>query len=259
MEGSTKKKEGRGEGRRFSLKLPDKVIHCAVGVLVVMIIAMSLLMRVGWLPIRGDTVLYLPLLAVVLLIAWGILALVRRLSNRLVRGLAGGLLGLALMVVMVIASTYISYMSFYVAPHRFTVVTSPSGREKLVVMRAFDTDEGRMEARRAARLAGREEADGEESIEDWGYIYRAYPQALNFFYKSNADVEGEVYLAIDNVSTSPDDPEAAAGEAGPDSDTAGAVHHGTLMVEWLDDEKTARFYVSDPGVAEGGECLVHLG
>ena len=30
------------------------------------------------------------------------------------------------------------------------------------------------------------------------------------------------------------------------------------MLEWLDDEATAHFYVKDPGTAEGGECTVRF-
>ena len=35
--------------------------------------------------------------------------------------------------------------------------------------------------------------------------------------------------------------------------------HGTMMLEWLDDDTTAHFYVKDPGTAEGGEYTLRLG
>ena len=33
---------------------------------------------------------------------------------------------------------------------------------------------------------------------------------------------------------------------------------GTMMVEWLEDESVAHFYVDNPGVAEGGELFVRF-
>lgn len=241
-------KKDHSERWRPALRTADKVILGVLGVLVVLIIALSIFQRCGLMPVNGAIVLYLPVLALFVLVGWGIYALVRRIGNHTVKLVVGGVLAMLAVLLLVVVFTYISYMAFYVIPQRYTAVASPSGEHKVLVMRTFDTDEAHTEARKAARLEANPGDDPEEDrIEDLGYVYRAYPQVLGIFYKANADVEGEVYLAIDAIAT----------EEGADVQATDAPH-GTLMVEWLDDGATAHFFVDQPGVAEGGDCYVRF-
>lgn len=255
------------ERRRFSLTVPDKVILAVLILLGVLILALGIVQRFGLLPINSALVLYLPMLAVAVLLGWGIYALVRRIGKPLVKGLVGGGLALLLMIVAILAFSYASYMSFYVAPQKYSTVTSPSGKHKLVVMRVFDTDEGRVEQRKAARLAraqqegdpAADETDQEASLEDWGFIYKAYPSVLGLLYRSDADVEGEIYLSISDYLQAVE--ATRTQEEGSETAEAPAEEeapHGRLMLEWLDEEQTAHFFVQDPGVAEGGECRVRF-
>ena len=243
----------QSSGRRFSLRPSDKVLLGITGVLIVLIIALSILQRCGFTPIRSTILFYLPLLALFVLVGWGVYALVRRISNRTVKMLVSIVLGMLLVLALLLVFTYVSYIAYYAVPQRYTTIVSPSGAHTLVVMRALDADETRMEARKAARLAADPDGDPESTMEDWGFIYRAYPQALRMFYRSNADVEGEVMLAIDA---------AAEGNAGTEessqTEQAKSIPHGTLMVEWLEGESGAHFFVENPGVAEGGDCTVRF-
>ena len=72
--------------------------------------------------------------------------------------------------------------------------------------------------------------------------------ALGLFYRSKADVEGEIWLIVDT----------AAEPAGEDGARQEAPARGTLMVEWQEEESVAHFYVDGPGVGEGGECTVRF-
>lgn len=232
--------------RRLSLQTSDKVILGALGVLLLLIIALGIFQRCGLTPVKGELLLYLPVLTLFLLVGWGVYALIRRIKSRTVKLLVGGGAAILLLLVLVVAFTYISYIGFYVIPQRYTAMTSPSGAHRLLVMRTFDTDEQRIQTRKAARLEENPDSGEENSVEDWGYVYRAYPQVLGIFYRSNADVEGEVYLNIDGI---PGDSE---------STETSEQTRGTLMVEWLEEEKVAHFFVENPGAAEGGECTLRF-
>lgn len=235
----------KGEKKRFVLGTADKIWLGLLAVLSAVILVLSILQRCGLSLINGTVMLYLPVLAILTLVSWGIYALVRRIKNRTAKVLLGGVLVLVLMLALVVVFTYISFMSAITVPQRYATLKSPSGARQVVVMRLIDAGEERVNARKAARLAQDPDGDTESILQDWCYQYRAYPKALGPFYRSNADVQGEVYLAYD----------------GPSSEEATAVElpRGTLMVEWLDDETTAHFYVQDPGPGEGGECTVKMG
>ncbi len=241
------------EKRRLTLRHSDKVILCVLGVLIVLIIALTILQRNGLSLVNGLATLFLPLAAVFLLVGWGVYALVRRISRRGVKLAVGAVLMLVLLVVMLLAFTYFSFVAAVTLPQRYTVIQPPSGGRRLVVMRSLESDEERMNERVAARLALDPNGDPGITAEDWGYEYRAYPLLLKgLFYRSNADVEGEVHLAYRQRADAQADGEATDGE------TPAGLSHGTLMVEWLDDGATAHFYVQDPGVAEGGDCYVRF-
>lgn len=239
---------------RPSLGTSDKVILGVLGVLILLIIALSVLQRFGLMPVNGAVALYLPMLALLVLVVWGVYALVRKIKNRTVKLLVGGGLAMVLLLVLVVAYTYASYLAFYAMPQRYSTITSPSGKRKLVVMRGFDTDDERQAQRKAARLEANPEDTEEDRIEDWGYVYRAYPQALGLFYRSDTDVEGEIYLAITDIVSQSEFESASETATEPQGETV----RGTMMVEWLDDEATAHFFVENPGVAEGGDCYVRF-
>lgn len=247
--------EENTERRRFTLGTPDKVMLGIVLALVVLTIALLILQRCGLMPVNGAILLYLPLLTLFVLVGWGGSALIRRIKNRTVRLLVGGGLGLALVLVVLLVYTYVTYLSFYLIPQKYTVLSSPSGARRVVVLRTFDTDEDRAKERRAARLANAPEGAPEESIEDWGYLYKAYPRVLGMFYRNNANVEGEVRLNIDESTIARQTGQApdAGGE-----DEASKTTHGTLMVEWLEDESVVHFFADNPGITEGGDCYLRF-
>ena len=240
---------GQNGKKRLNLRQSDKVILCVLCVLIVLLIALNILQRCGLTLVNGLPTLYLPLAALAVLIGWGGYALVRRIRHRGVRIAVGTVLLLALLVVGLLAFTYIGFIAAITQPQRYTVVQSPSGAHTLVVMRTLESEDARMQQRADARLSLNPNDDPGITAQDWGYEYRAYPMALRgLFYRSDADVEGEVHLAYRESG----DAQAEEG----DGDTG--LPHGTLMVEWLDDEATAHFFVQDPGVAEGGDCYVRF-
>ena len=109
-----------------------------------------------------------------------------------------------------------------------------------MILRVLDADEGRMNARRAARLAGDPDADPEtaEYVEsDYGYSYMVYPRAfLGLFFRYDANVE----------------------EGSGVYETYGA--EGRLKYEWLDDGNTFRLRMPEDvaGPCESGEWVLHF-
>ena len=242
-------REKNSEGRRFELRRSDKILLGVEAVLVVAIIALNILQRCGQSLINGALMLYLPVLALFVLVGWGGYALIRRISRRTVRIVVGSIAGLVLALALMLVFTYVSFVASIGVPRLYKVLKSPSGAHTLVVMRTLDPDERRIEQRKAARLAADPDGDPEVTAADWGYAYTAYPKGLlGLFYRSDADVEGEVYLTYrDGVAPAAEEGEAAEPEP-----------IGAMMLEWLDDGDTAHFYVDNPGVSEGGECFVRF-
>ena len=223
---------GEQAKKRRALQGPDKFILIAVGLLIVCSAVLTAMQRGGLTLIHAEMLVYLPALAVFILLGWGAYALFRRIRRRTLRMLVGTLMGVVLVLLLLLAFSYISFFCSLTIPQRCAEVTSPSGAHRLVILRVLDPDESRIEARRAERIAEDPESDPEVTPDDWGYIYTAYPRTMGAFYRSDADVEGEVCLSY-----------------------AGG---GTLLVEWLDDEATAHFYVDDPHTSEGGDFYVHF-
>lgn len=235
----------RSGKRRFALGMVDKVLLGILALLAVVIIALGILQRAGLSLINGTLMLQLPVLAVTVLVCWGGYALVRRIRNRTVKIVVGSVAVLLLCLALVLVSSYISFIGAITVPQRYATLKSPSGARQVVVLRTLDGDDERLEARRTARLTADPDGDPEFVIQDWGYMYKAWPKAWGPFYRSKADVQGEVYLTFDGATET-------SGEEG----EAVQLPRGTLMVEWLDDEAAARFYVQEPGPGEGGECTV---
>lgn len=240
----------KSEKKRLSLRQSDKVILIVLAVLIVATIAVNVLYRCGLSLINGALMLYLPLLSLAVLVGWGGYALIRRIKKRVVKTAVASVSVLLMLLAVALLFSYVSYMAYYTIPQRYSTVASPDGTRKLVVLRTFDLDSERSDARRAARLADDPEGDPELTAEDVVVAYQAYPQVLNLFYRNNADVEGEVYLAYGAPAAA----ETAEGE----SEATEPAPHGTLMLEWLDDNATAHFYANDPGVSEGGDCYVRF-
>lgn len=233
------------QGRRFSLsamRMSDKIILGALATLVVVLIVLSIMQRCGLSLINGALMMYLPFVALFLLIGWGVYALVRRLKNRVAKIAVTSLAVLAIFLGVVWVFTGLASLVFFVVPQRYAVVKSPSGARELVVLRVFDSDQDRVSARQAARLAANPDSPEALRPGDLCQIYSAFPRALGVFYRSNADVEGELRLAYSD----------------PASPEEGALPVGTLKLEWLDDEATAHFFVEDPGPEEGGDLYVRF-
>ena len=244
------------EKRRFELRQSDKVILIILAVQVLLIIALSVLQRFGLSLIKGAITLYLPIAALFVLVIWGAYVLIRRIRNRTAKIIVGGAVVLVVMVVLMLVFTYVGFVATITVPQKYTTINSPSGAHKLVVMRALDPDEERIEARKAARLEADPDGDPDVTVRDWGYVYRAYPQVMGMFYRSNADVEGEIYLSYSDGVIPVEDEATEEGEEA--KQPAEERQHGTLMLEWQDGESVAHFFVQDPGIAEGGECTVRF-
>ena len=251
MQKKSMKFENSGK-KRFALRRSDKIILGVVAALTLVIIALSILQRCGLSLINGTLSMYLPFLALFVWVGWGGYALVRKIGSRTARLVVGGVLVLLLSLVLVLVFTYIGFVGSITMPQRYATVRSPSGLHELVVLRALDPDEDRMESRRIARLEADPDGETEITVNDWGYLYRAYPQVMGIFYRSNANVDGEVYLTYYN-GVVPVDAEAGDGAESPEK-----AARGTLMLEWLKDEAEAHFFVENPGVAEGGDCYVRF-
>lgn len=262
----------------------DKIILGVIAALVLVTIVLNVMDRLGLRLANGALMFYLPVAALLALVGWGAYALIRRLKSTAVKALVGGLVVLALMLVVTVGFTYLSLVTYTALPHVYKTLADPSGQHKLAVVWQFDSDVERNEtsiaARKAARLEAYPDSDPETLADDVTVAFEAYPSALfGLFYRSNADVEGRVFLAYTknvapmNSLEVPAEAQAteAPAEAGQAEEAVGAqatgapaepvlidTPHGTLMLEWLDDNRTAHFYVQDPGVAEGGECTVRF-
>lgn len=240
------------------LRTSDKVLLGVVTLLLVVTIILNILQACGLSLINQAVMLYVPVLALFALVAWGIFALVRRIGSRGVRltvGIVAAMLG---MLVVMVGYTYLSFVVFTAMPHQYSTLADADGGHRMVVFWQFDSDAEHSEASVAQRKAARLEAypdSGEDTRgEDFTVAFQAYPKVAGLFYRSKADVQGKVYLAYTgNVGPLDVIQPAEGSDAEP---VTIETPHGTMMLEWLDDNSTAHFYVKDPGTAEGGECTV---
>ena len=233
--------------KKFNLRGSDRTVLIILIAMAVVIAALSIMQRAGLAPVYGSLMLYLPAAAVLLLAGWGVYMLVRRVRRDALRRALVGVLVVLVVLVITLGFSYLSLVSNISIPQKYSTLTSPSGAHRLVLMRGLDLDEDRIATRRAARLAAAQEDNAEadaaeantaesdaaeNAIEDYGYIYKAYPEALGgLFYRLDADVDGMAVI--------------------------GYASAGTLMMEWPD-EDTAHFYVKDPGPGDGGEITVRF-
>lgn len=262
--------------RRFALRRWDKIILGVIAVLVAATVALNILQRCGLTLINASITIYMPVLALLALVGWIAYALIRRIRSRGVRIAVGALVGIVVALLLMIAVTYLNLLTYTVLPHAYKTVSDPSGKRQLVVLWQLDDDAERydeiIEARKAARLALYPDSAPETTLEDMYVAFSAYPKVMGLFYRSNADVEGKVFLAytgnIAPMTTMTVEAAAPADDAAEGATEAAEAEaevrvietpHGTMMMEWLDDGNTAHFYVDNPGTGEGGECTVRLG
>ena len=222
--------ERDNENRRPGLRPYSKVALIILAALALAIIVLMILRSAGLSLIRGDLYLLLPAAMVATALFWGGYALIVRINRKVVRTLVAIVLIIVLFMALTIGMSYINFLTNIALPQKYAFVTSPGGAHKYVVLRTLDPDDDRIELRRQARLEANPEDDPETAVADWGYIYRAYDQALGLFYKPSTKAEGEVYI----------------GNSG----------GGQLMVEWEDEETVAHFFVKDPGPGDGGEMRI---
>ena len=283
-------KEENNSSLLSRLRRSDKIILGVISLLLLVTVVLGILDRCGISLINTPIMLFLPVMALFGLICWGAYALIRRMRSGVVKIVAGICVAMVMFLLMALAVTYLSFVTYTVMPHQYKVLADPEGKHRLVVLWRFDTDaehnEATIEARKAARLEAYPESDPETTPDDICVSFDAYPRVLGMFYRSKADVEGTVSLAYTGNIVPMDTLKPAAQEAAETAETAepaetaeGAASteapvsteaaepvevqvietpHGTMMLEWLDDNKTAHFYVKDPGVAEGGECTVRF-
>lgn len=223
-------KENNGRERRPLFRRSDRVIMIVLAAMILLSVVLYILEHAGLALIRGEIYMFLPMAMVLTALSWGAYAVVRRIQRKTLKTVVGAVFVLAIVVIMLFGLTYGSFVASLTLPQKFGTVTSPSGSRTLVVMRALDSDEERIGVRRSARLEADPDGDPEQIAEDWGYLYAAYPKALGVFYRTDANAEGEISI--------------------------GYASEGTLMVEWLNDEAEAHFFVQNPGPGDGGEITV---
>lgn len=218
--------------KKLNLSTPDRYVAVSLLVLLAATVVLLIMKSAHLLLKRGEILLFLPFLLAFILLGWGVSAIVRKLKRPAIKLALGVALSVVLVFLALMVFSYVGFVATITIPQPYNNVASPSGAHRLVVLRGLDDDEARLESRRAARLEADPEGDPEIIADDWCYRFTAYPSAGRFFYRNNADVEGQVTIAYSGG--------------------------GTLMVEWSEDESEAHFFVQDPAVGEGGDLYVRF-
>ena len=226
------KKAAAPRKKRLNLGRGDRAAGIAAILILLATAVLTLLQRAHLALIRGELLLFLPFLLLFLLLGWGASALVRRIRRPVLRTAVGVILLMALVFLALVVFSYVSFVATLTVPQPYNTVRSPSGAHRLVVLRTLDDDEARVSAHRDARLEADPGSNPEIAAEDWFYRYTAYPTVAGFFYRSDADVDGEVIISY--------------------------ADGGTLMMEWSDDEREVHFFVSEPREGEGGDLYVRF-
>jgi len=214
----------------------DRIALVAVVVMMALSLGATLMDRwAGLALMRSEFYILIPVLAVLVLIGWGMSAIFRRIKNQTLKKAVGALMVVLLLMLFVITSSYAMFTAGITMPQKYSVVISPKKGNRLVVMRGLDADETRIQARHEARMAADPEGNPEITADDWGYTYTAYAMdplgAL--FYRRNTLLEGEVRI--------------------------GYASKAELMVEWEDDESVGHFFVKNPEQEDGGEMRASTG
>ena len=210
--------------KRFRLTGGDRIV---AWVLLAMLVATVLLVVLNMLNLRlvaGELYLFLPIMAALMLIGWGGSALWRRIRPGGVRKVVGAVLIAAMALVVMLALSFTTMFAGINVPRKYVTMTNEG--HSLVVLRALDSDQTRIEARYAARREADPESNPEMTAEDWGYTYTAYkPALMGLFYRPDTLLEGEVHI--------------------------GYVSKAELMVEWEDD--VGHFFIKNPETGDEGE------
>lgn len=260
----------------------DKVLLGVITALVVATIVLNIMDRAGLKLANAALMFYLPVGTLLALVGWGAYALIRRAKSRVTKVAVGSIVAMVMMVVVMVGFAYLSIVTYTALPHAYKTLSDPDGKHKLLVIWQFDSDaernEASIQARKEARLAAYPDSDPETLADDVTVAFEAYPTALfGLFYRTNVDAEGRVFLAYTgnvapmNSLQAADTPAPTAAPEAEGDEAVGAqatpepvqpqiieTPHGTLMLEWLDDNDTAHFYVKDAGVAEGGEYTLRF-
>ena len=210
--------------KRFRLTGGDRIVAIVILVLTVLTLVLSVVNALGFRLVVGEIYIILPMAALLLLLGWGMSALWRKMKQSVFRKVVGAVLILVMVLLLMLAMTYGSLYSGLAIPKKYAVVSEDG--HSLVVMRALDPDQTRIDARHASRLAADPEGNPDITAEDWGYTYTAYARALmGLFYRADSLLEGEVHI--------------------------GFASKAELMVEWTGDE--GHFFIKNPEPGDEGE------
>lgn len=202
----------------------DRIVAWTLLVMVVLTIALVVLNALNLRLVAGELYLFLPMMVLLLLIGWGGSALWRRMRPGTLRKVVGAVLIAAMALVVMLALSFTTMFAGINVPRKYVTMTNEG--HSLVVLRALDSDQTRIDARYAARREADPESNPEMTAEDWGYTYTAYkPALLGLFYRPDTLLEGEVHI--------------------------GYVSKAELMVEWEDD--VGHFFIKNPQVGDEGE------
>ena len=173
--------EEKKKKRRFRFRRVDVVVLILLAILALVTIILNLMNAFGYALIQGDLYILLPAVILAVAVGWGAFALIRMIRHRAVRIAVGALAGVLLFLAVVVGMSYLSFAISVTTPQQYVTVRTEDGAHRLVVLRQLDTDEARIELRRAARLATDPDGDAEVTVDDWGYVYTAYEPKLGIF------------------------------------------------------------------------------
>ena len=210
--------------KRRRLTGGDRIVAFLALALIVLTLALALLNALNLRLVAGELYVFLPIMLALLLVGWGLSALWRRIRPGAVRKVVAVVmvLGMALLVMVTLFLT--SVFAGVNIPRKYAVMTNEGHR--LLVMRALDGDQTRIEQRHAARLEADADSNPDLIAEDWGYTYTAYaPAVMGIFYKPDTLLEGAVHIGYNSKAE--------------------------LMVEWEDD--VGHFFIKNPEIGDDGE------
>jgi len=217
------KKISANGGERQPLSAFSKVILIAEGIVLLVGAVLSLMMRGGLVLAKPKVYAWIPIIAVAILLAWGIYGISRKMREGRLRIIVICTLGFVVLMLISMCATILNYTYSFVSS-KFVDVRSADGC-RLTIMRRYEYDEERVKSRRT----GEEDAALQEW--DYSYYYTAYPRKLLFFVDGNADAEGGVVIGVDSQAR--------------------------LMIEWIDGH-TAHLYIDSPEEFDSGEITVRF-
>lgn len=216
--------EQKKAGFRFRLNKVDRIILIVLIALMLALAVLSIVSRFGLILIKGSLYTLGAFASLAILLGWGCYALVRIFKKRSMRMVMGTLAAVVMFLLITVGASLISVFSSISIPVEFDTIVH--GDKKVVILKGYDLDEDRMALRKEERLKNDPTAETEETAEDYGYRYYAYPKVMGIFYRADANVEGEIYV--------------------------GQASQAQLMIEWLD-ENTAHLFIENSEIGDGGD------